>query len=257
MKQYAKTNIGKVATDMTFVQSIWSLWYMAFLGIAHCVMLVISARTGTAQADFIAFSQQSTKVYMLVIGIISAYAFLSFYVKKGVTRREYFFGTTLGAIGVAIILLLLAFIFTGLQNAIINIFSFSPVIDHAPFLGFYTNWFSIIIVYIMSTLTFYFIGWLIGVGYYRYGWIIGFGFVAIGILFISLVEFLWTFDTSFLQDIVGPGRLLLFLTNFLLSTMPDATRLPIYVSFIGNVLLIAVALWAIRMVTKRVVIKVK
>ncbi|CAM4287625.1 hypothetical protein BAMA_04055 [Bacillus manliponensis] len=261
MKHYLKSNMGKVARDMFFVQLIWSSWYLLFLLTANIIIGILITRRGVIEGDFleggfIDFSHHSSRVFMLVIGIISAYAFIRFYVKQGVTRKDYFFGAALGSIGLSLVIPVLCTILSGIQHIIINIFQFSPVIDNTPFLGSYTNWFSIIIVYTLNIFTYYIIGWLIGAGYHRYGWIIGFGFIALGIACASLLEFLWTFDTSFL-DIRGPARILSLPADVIVNMLPNINHLPMYVSLLGNILLLGVGLWIIRIVTKRATIKVK
>ena len=83
MKQ--KSKYAKVAQDLFFVQVKWSLWFLSFILLAHIVLIVISVNLGDAFGDFLVFSYGSSRIYMLVIGILLAYTFLPFYIHQGVT----------------------------------------------------------------------------------------------------------------------------------------------------------------------------
>src|SRR5690625_6438150 len=89
---------------MFLEQMKWSLWFIVFVLVSYIVVIAISINTGSNSSDFFGFSYGSTKVYMLVIGIISASAFLTFYVKHGVTRKDYFIGSILAIIFLSITL---------------------------------------------------------------------------------------------------------------------------------------------------------
>lgn len=176
MKQ--KSIISRVSIDMFLEQMKWSLWFIVFVLVSYIVVIAISINTGSNSSDFFGFSYGSTKVYMLVIGIISASAFLTFYVKHGVTRKDYFIGSILAIIFLSITLTLIPAVLVGVEYIIFDISNLS---QSDSFLNFNNNWF--LLVNFINIFTYYLIGWLLGAGYYRFGWILGFGFIALSIIF--------------------------------------------------------------------------
>ncbi|WP_010651932.1 hypothetical protein [Oceanobacillus massiliensis] len=258
------TFFPKVAIDMFLAQLKWSLWFISFLLLAHIVMLAIPAIARESIDSFLFFSHGSSKIYMLVIGIISAYGFLSFYVSQGITRRDYFYGSALAACGISLAIAIIAALFTGMEHLITEMTNLSLTIDHSmtgngsgsssntvsnfspkeildtSILAHSGNWLVSILMYALSILTMYTIGWLIGAGYYRFGWIAGFGFIAMAIVLIVIGDLIWGIALE------EP------LSNWLPFSSID---LPLYGSFLGAIVLIGIILALIRIITKRVAIK--
>src|SRR5690625_7965113 len=99
---------------------------------------------------------------MLVIGIISASAFLTFYVKHGVTRKDYFIGCILAIIFLSITLTLIPAVLVGVEYIIFDISSLS---QSDSFLNFNNNRF--LLVNFIHIFTYYWFGCVIGSGAYR------------------------------------------------------------------------------------------
>lgn len=258
MQHFLKTNLGKVTTEFFLEQIKQILLFLIFMWVIDFIVLVIPFQLGNRGSTQWLFSLQALQAYMLIIGICYAYGYTGEYVRKGVTRKDYFFGTTLSALGVATIAPILIMIFAGIELAVANTFQISSFFDNAVILGTDTNGFATIIVYMMTVLTYYFIGWLIGIGYYRYDWIIGFGFIALGIIFSFLVEIIWYgYLSTLLISIISSIEGLSFIADVLLGIASNMGDLPMYVSFVGNVILFGVILGVIHIFTKNVVIKVK
>ncbi len=216
------TLFSKVAIDMYTEQMKWTLWFMVFIlaaQIAHIILVISPLNIESTLRNFLPFLYGSAKIYMLIIGIFS-YGFLTFYVTQGVTRRDYFIGSSLAAIGLSITIIIIGVILTGLQFMILD-----RIIDY-PMTGplFDNHGFLQPVYYNMNIFIFYLIGYLIGIGYYRFGWIIGFAFVAFAILSIILTE-------------------------TLLKSQPA-------IAFTGLLALTATILIFIRQITKRMAVKV-
>ncbi|PAV28263.1 hypothetical protein CIL05_18015 [Virgibacillus profundi] len=262
MKQ--KSIFPKVAVDLFFVQLTWSVWFIGFVLLAHIVMITVSLNTGSALGDYLLFSHSSAKIYMLVIGIISAYAFLTFYVNHGVTRKDYFRGSALAAVGVAIAISLIATLLSGLEYMIIEMTNLPVTLDRSladgsiessdnsisivlpkeiissSILVHSSSWFVSMLMYSLNILSLYVIGWLIGAGYYRFGWVIGFGFIAIALVSIVIGDLLWG------TELGEP------LSNWLPF---DSISLSLWGSVAGSIVLIGIILSFIRIITRRVTIK--
>ena len=266
MKQqsFFQSFFSKVAVDMFLVQLKWSLWFISFILLAHIIMIIVFINTGNPHGDFLFFSHSSSKIYMLVIGIISAYGFLTFYVNQGITRKDYFIGASLAAIGLSLAIAIIATVLTGLEYIILEVANLPIELDRAmvdngvessdnsisiflpkaivssSILVHSSNWLLSMLMYTLNILTFYAIGWFIGSGYYRFGWVAGFGFIALAMVFIAIGDLLWG------TEIDEP------LSNWLPFTTID---LPLYGSFLGAIVLIGIILVFIRLITRRVTIK--
>lgn len=260
MKQ--QSFFSKVAVDMFLVQFKWSLWFISFILLAHIIMIIVAVNGHFPLGDFLFFSHRSSKIYMLVIGIISAYAFLTFYVNQGIARKDYFIGSSLAAVGVSLAIAIIATVLTGLEYIILEMMNLPINIDLAmvgvessdnsisiflpkaivssSILVHSSNWLLSMLMYTLNILTYYVIGWFIGSGYYRFGWVTGFGFIALAIIFITVGDLLWG------TEIEEP------LSNWLPFTSID---FPLYGSFFGAVVLIVIILVFIRLITRRVTIK--
>ena len=260
MKQ--QSFFSKVAVDMFLVQFKWSLWFISFILLAHIIMIIVAVNVNFPLGDFLFFSHRSSKIYMLVIGIISAYAFLTFYVNQGITRKDYFIGSSLAAIGVSLAIAIIATVLTGLEYIILEMMNLPINLDRAmvgvessdnsisiflpkaivssSILVHSSNWLLSMLMYTLNILTYYVIGWFIGSGYYRFGWVAGFGFIALAIVFITVGDLLWG------TEIGEP------LSSWLPFTSID---LPLYGSFLGAIILIGIIIGLIRLLTRRVTIK--
>lgn len=93
--------VTRVSTDMFIQQGSWSMGFLfvvllIYIGVGIGTSMGVNVREGIAEEDFFSITYRSTKGFMLVIGIISAYGFLSYYVRNGITRRDFFKGAALG-----------------------------------------------------------------------------------------------------------------------------------------------------------------
>ncbi|MGA8943937.1 MAG: hypothetical protein WB502_14680 [Thermoactinomyces sp.] len=212
---------SKVAVDMYKEQMKWTFWFLLFIlaaQIVHVILVIFPLNIEDTIRNFLPFLHGSAKIYMLIIGIFS-YGFLTFYVTQGVTRRDYFIGSSLAALGLSITMIIIGVILSGLQFIILD------RIIHYPAITLFENYGVLQpIYYNMNIFIFYLIGYLIGIGYYRFGWIIGFAFVAFAILSIILTE-------------------------TLLKSQPA-------IAFTGLLALTATILIFIRQITKRMAVKV-
>ncbi|AJD90321.1 hypothetical protein JMA_10040 [Jeotgalibacillus malaysiensis] len=224
----------KIAFSMTFMQFGWSVW---MIGIVLLLFITLQVFTDfqvilnneeVAFQGFIHFIENPFKIFMLVVGILSVPKFLSWFVKTGVTRKDYFTGTAVAAAALSAIFMVIAVIVAGIEQLI------APV-EFVTYLGEDASWFLIFVVYTLNIFVYYLAGWLIGAGYYRFG---GWGLLlyiagALGLIF--MMDLLWT--------------------NQLETPLHASENMPIFISFSATVILIGISLWVIRMSTKRVRVK--
>ncbi|MDZ5712716.1 hypothetical protein [Jeotgalibacillus haloalkalitolerans] len=224
----------KIAFNLTFMQLGWSTW---MIGIVLLMFITLQIFTDfklflndeeVAFQGFIHFIENPYKIFMLVVGIMSVPKFLSWFVKTGVTRKDYFTGTAVASAGLSVIFMIIALVIAGIEQLV------APV-EVVTFLGEDATWLMIFIVYTLNIFVYYLAGWLIGAGYYRFGFwglllsIAG----ALGLIF--MMDLLWT--------------------NELETPLHAFENMPIFISFGVTVILIGISLWVIRMTTKRVRVK--
>src|SRR5690625_5521729 len=76
-------------------------------------------------------------IYMFVIGIISI-SFLTYYVEHGITRKNYFYGNVIASIGLSIIIPIVLYLLSLIEEFIINLFT-AVTIDKNTLDGVLTN----------------------------------------------------------------------------------------------------------------------
>jgi hypothetical protein len=213
----------KVAKDMYLEQMKWTVWYLGFAvfaQIAHLFLVYYSIDDDTAVKGLLMFLFQSAKGYMIVIAIISVNGFLSYYVGQGVTRKDFWAGSVLAALGLTATITFSAVILTYLEYGILEIFQLSHLLSDEFLNG--NGW--LVIQYLFYIFFYYLAGCLIGVGFYRFHWIAGIGFVALFLLSVSALE--WSGKYSFGLSVLSSAvAIVLFLTLLRQLTKNIAVKL--------------------------------
>ncbi|TQR16265.1 hypothetical protein [Psychrobacillus soli] len=259
MKQ--KAIYPKVATDLYWVQLFWALGFLGVLLVIQIIKTILSITKGIEMNQYFDAVFIAANIFMLVIGIISSYGFLPYYVGNGVTRKDYFKGTAIASVGLSITIPIIASLVSVIQIFLVNVVNLSILKDSSlgknapvnedgligemiqsiiltPFVDLQSNWLLAIFVFALNIFIYYLVGWLIGSGFYRFG--VLFGLICIIIAFIII----------YAQDI-----LLRIVLDLPVHDMFASLQLPIYASGIGIFVLIVITLWMIRQLTKRVAIK--
>jgi hypothetical protein len=238
MKQQ-KTMISRIAADMFTEQLKWSVWFISIILLLHIVAVSFISDIENNINNLFGFSYFSTPVFMLVIAIISGSLYLPFYVRYGVTRKEYYIGATLGAFGLSVALSLIFAVLSLIENVIYRLFDIQMAMDPVA-VNMQDNWLFMIGVYILNVFAYYLIGWLINASFYHFGWLIGMGFILLSIAIATLHGFLWGDGLA----VVGSN-----LHDFY---KVDSTLIAIF----GTLALVGVMLFLIRFITKKVAIKI-
>ncbi|MDI2585803.1 hypothetical protein OR571_01310 [Psychrobacillus sp. NEAU-3TGS] len=255
-----KTIYPKVATDLFWVQFFWALGFLGVLLIVQIIKAILSITKGIEMNDYFDAVFIAANIFMLVIGIISSYGFLPYYVRNGVTRKDYFKGSTIASVGLSITIPIIASIISVIQVFIVNVINLSILKDSSfgnatgdegnivaeiilsiiftPFVDLQSNWLLAIFVFALNIFIYYLVGWLIGSGFYRFGVLFG--------LFCIILAFL----VIYVEDL-----LLSIALDLPVHDMFASVQLPIYVAVIGIFVLASLTLWMIRQLTKRVAIK--
>lgn len=230
----------KVAFDLFYEQFKWAIWFFAFLIAAHIIGMFIVIYNDASIDRFFVFSSYSVAIFMLVCGIISAFAFMGFYVQQGITRKDLYIGTVIATFALALAVTLIPLAVNGIEHLIASFVALPIDADAASVYDPSSGWLSAIGIFFINAFTYYLIGWLISIGYYRFGWLIGFVFVAIAIIALSLNGYFWG-DSG------------------LSSIIPWVPHIPADASpafaVSGSLILIAALLISMRLLTKRMAIK--
>ena len=257
----AKAIYPKVATDLYWIQILWTLGFLGMLLLIQIVKAILPIGKGNGMNSYFDVVFVSSNIYMLVIGIIATYAFLQYYVSSGVTRKDYFKGAAIASVGLSFSIPIIASVIAALQIFIINLMNF-PILTGSqlanrfteddgnlignfiqsiiltPFVDLQDNWLVAIVVFASNILMYYLVGWLIGSGFYRYGVLPG--LICIVIAFVVLCA----------QDL-----LLSIALDLPVHDMFTSLDFPVFVSIAGIVILVGITLWMIRQLTKRAPIK--
>ncbi|UNC93215.1 hypothetical protein [Candidatus Contubernalis alkaliaceticus] len=243
MMKFINSVTAKIIIDLYYIQMKPTLWYIPIVTAASLILLQFVPGMQENGLNQMSMIYQSSKIFMLVIGIIFCNALLSYYVKNGITRKDYFLGSAIAAAVVAFSIMIISAIITGILQ-LLGVFSNnSPGGIRLEFIeNTSSTWVIPVIALSLILLCYYIAGWTISVGFYRYGNLGGFGFIGIAILFVSIMDLLWE------------GSLSLPLLASISIPVPYLT---VPLSIIGTLILIFLGLWLIRSVTKQMPIKIQ
>ncbi|WP_033542937.1 hypothetical protein [Planococcus sp. CAU13] len=230
----------KIARGTFHEQFKWSLWFFGFLTAAHIIGLIIVNITDEQLLGFFVFSTHSVSIFLLVCGIISVYVFMGLFVQQGVTRKDSYLGIAIAALALTFAVTLISLVLNAIEQLIAGSMSLPLETDVTNMFEPAAGWFAAACYYYLNMLTYYLVGWFIGVGYYRYGWLIGFVFVALAILAISINGYFW--GDADLSSIIP------------LIPHSPADASPV-IAVIGSLILNTALLISIRLLTKRMAIK--
>ena len=250
----------KIATEMFWIQLFWALGYLGVMFVIHIVKIVVSLINNDGVSPYFANVYVTSNIFMLVIGIISTYGFLQYYVENGVTRKDYFKGAALASIGLSLSIPVVTSLISLLEFAIAKIVSINFLVDKSMFLvesedfggpikdifanviisvvlppsvSLTDHWLFAVLVLALNLFCFYLIGWFISASFYRLG--------AVG-----LVSIIISFIIVFLYDF-----LLRTVLNLPAVAMLVDIQVPMVVAAIGIIIIISIILWMIRQLTKR------
>lgn len=176
MNQKAK----KVLRGTFHMYLIWTIWYLGFCLLAIFGVAVFAANpNGEWEWSLLQGAMQANRIYMLVLGILSMGGLLTYYVSNGITRRDYFSGVAAAAMLLSVFLVIV----TGLLHGAERMLFGWGLSEESLGLTFVMAFFQLIV--------FYFVGWLISAGFYLFHWLIGLAFIGIGIVIISIFDYVW------------------------------------------------------------------
>ncbi|MFV8830090.1 hypothetical protein [Alkalihalobacterium sp. APHAB7] len=231
---------AKVGIDLFSIQVKWALWFIGIVFVVYLVLPIFITNVEEFKMHFLTFSFQPAKIFMLIIGILSCFSFLGYFVGNGITRKDYFLGSAAAAFGVAFVIMLLANVLQGLLQFVGMFTPYLPSTNHGDSWNMGSVWIVPFVAYTMTIVVYYLAGWLISIGFYRYGGIGGTLCIIGAIIYVGVT------------DLGSNGDRSLTLFGFIKIPYPD---LGLPLAMVVTAVLIVVGLWLLRQLTKRVPIK--
>lgn len=252
----------KVTRDMFLVQLFWAFWFLGILLFINVVNIVRTFFQDRGADNYFNALVIPANLFMLVIGIISV-VFLKHFVQMGVTRKDYFKGTFLAAIGLSVVIPIISIAINALQQLIVsNIESFSfratdlnsviaeidshiiadlvQAIILTPHVDPGSNWFLATAVMCLNMFIYYLVGWLVSAGFQRLNSFAGLGVTIAAVLILMLQ------DTLLRVSLDLP-----VLERFELLQV-----FPLSAAVAGILILILLTIAAIRTFVKRITVKI-
>jgi hypothetical protein len=183
---------NKAVSVLIQEQLKWTLW---FIGILYLVRIGVfflddfSQEPDLTELVFLNFAYDPSKIYMLVIGLMSVYMFLGFCIEHGLTRKHYYQAAALSATALALFITALIILIAVIDSFI---FGTDPaafhLIEAETTAGSLAASFP---AYFITVFMYYVLGMFVNSGFYRFGWIAGLGFVAVGFIFLLVESLIW------------------------------------------------------------------
>lgn len=212
----------------------WSGWFFAVMVTIRVIRWVMDYfGYGTPDIEhFIFFINESTRILMLVIGIMMVYTFLRHYTELGLTRRTYFLAGTISSFLVTLTISVISFLLPVLERVVLSLFGYhySEVIQAYSF-GYWIHYF---LFFVMTTWLLYTIGWFIGHVFYRYNWWIGLLGVGFSII-VMMIEGMVTGDTVTVFDVYLDGLSLPLLASSLILLLLSVGMLGLNYLLVKNI----------------------
>lgn len=205
MKQLTKSMYKK--------QLEWALWFLTSFVLIQVVLIVLASYFKGTIEPFMLLAVAPSRIFMLVIGIISAYSFLGYSYHLGQTRKQYFKSSLCSTGLLTVTVIALFFILSLGEKWILSLFSSTAsilsasegtsIVNQDGHLNI-TMQFSVggvsfvdapvlfLLFFAVQLVFFFAVGWFISVGFYRYGWMVGLGFILVALVFLSLNEWIWS-----------------------------------------------------------------
>lgn len=261
------TIYSKVAVDMFLKQSLWAFGFLGVLLLVHIGKIIASLFTDFEISSYFNQVFIAANIFMFVVGILCI-NFLPHFAQNGVTRKDYFKGSLLAALGLSVALPIITILISTFEQFIINLIGkitfqnpdinsvvqdidtdgniigniVSSVVQSfvvPPYVDPTSNWVLAIAIVSINIFIYYLIGWLISATFYKLGTIPGLGLIVVGAAILVLKDTLLRLTL----ELPIPKQL-----EFL-------EILPKSIAAITALVLIVINLGLIRSLTKNVTIK--
>ncbi|PYZ97473.1 hypothetical protein CR205_02425 [Alteribacter lacisalsi] len=236
-------NSKKLTRDLYLIQGKWLIWFLAITTLVHVALITfLSAEQEMREMSYLTFMQHPSNIFMLICGIIIVFAYFSYFILNGLTRRDTYTAIVLSSAGIAVTITVYAVAVSVLEASLSGMVPSFSDIAAQPLFDTGSQWILPSLTLILMLVIYYIAGLMIGIGFYRYGGWGGAISIVTAIAYTGITGMLWDREIY----IPFPG-----LTNL------DVSFLPVSVLYILTILLTIAGLVIIRLVTKRMPVKME
>ncbi|PSL46968.1 hypothetical protein B0H94_105121 [Salsuginibacillus halophilus] len=237
--------VKSITSDLFKIQMKWTL---SFFSVVLVVFLLLDASWFfTRQAPDVtlaAFIFEPSKIYMLVIGIVPWFAYFTYFISHGVTRKDYFAGTAISAALLAVGLMGLTFAVSGLIHMIEPITGYAPIGTEQSLALISSHPAAQLTGTMIVLFLYYLAGWIVAIGFYRFHISGGFASIAIVIILLSITDAIW-----------AQGNVIVIDWFRHIQPLIDTAALPFTVLVGLSLILAGAALTALWLSTRRTPVK--
>ncbi len=158
-----------VGTEITYHTLSWALWTIGIATAIYMAAILLIPNGPTPSQEAWVMVHQVYSVFSFIVGIIIGVYMITYYVKHGVTRKTFIQGLILHAIIFVLSMLVIAFILQGLSYLL---FGFRDTFIGDGLISYVAQGYTGLtgmLIFILSLLTHYGFGLLIGFGFYKSG----------------------------------------------------------------------------------------
>jgi len=193
----------KIARFLFMEQLKWTTWFLSFMFVIYIVVVSFASGPHSSFIDLVNFSNGSSTIYMLVLGILTTSSFFYYYMQQGATRKNFYQGTMLSsvllAVAITVILIVLAFILQFISGWV----GWNIHAQEVDFTTSFSAFIYIFVSFVILHLIYFLIGWMIGLTFYRSGWLYGLLSIACSILILAIAGvFIEVTHFSFFTNII-------------------------------------------------------
>lgn len=191
------TNKFKVALDIYKIQMLWTSWALLLVTV---ITILFSFTQKTLNLKL--FIQLSF-IYMVVIGIISCLSLLPHFVGNGITRKNYFLGTTIAGAGVTFSIIAIFEIIAMGFSLISSFTSYTFTVEYLAFFDSSQNYYITLFISALNVFSYYLAGWIVGLGFYRFtGWK-AYSFIMVSTFTLYLTNLIWSIPIPYTISILA------------------------------------------------------
>lgn len=176
--------LGMAATDYSKEITQWALWYLPIFVLVYMILNIFISVPEFSDMSFMAMALPANRIFMLVVGTITTYAFLEWSLNLGLTRKIFYKGMFITGIIVTVVLTVLSLIIS-------SVLGLTPWFGNGiPAAEAHLGMAPYFIGQLMTTYLYFISGMVISAGFHR-GFLAGMGMILISIMLIVTGDFIW------------------------------------------------------------------
>lgn len=191
MRSINGKHLLRVCEDIYVLFMIWTLWAAGVLIVGYLVAIPFFESLRAPAQSALAIVTNPAQIFMFVLGIITGVYIIQYYIRQGVTRRTFLYGTVAGGVAVAASIQLIGVLLTGITILVETITPYQAGRELIPYLDMSFGYLITIGISILILTAHFFMGWVIGFAFYRFRGYGGFPAILAGLLVMGALSIIW------------------------------------------------------------------